>query len=89
MRFHLTAGDFGCILHRSRESCTSLDDVLLLGAPRAMCRECDGQRSVNRRWFVDNEMAHVRAGCRLRNRVGTVEAFECGECFTVVDAHIR
>ena len=87
--FHLTAADFGYILHRSRECCTSLNDVLLLGAPRAMCTECDGQRSVNRRWFVDNEMAHVRVDCRLRNHDGTVEALECVTCFTLVDEHIR
>ena len=48
MCFHLTAGDSGCILHWSREICTLSDDVLLLGA-RAMCIECPGQRSVNRR----------------------------------------
>ena len=87
--FHLTAADFGYILHRSRESCTSLNDVLLLGAPRAMCTECDGKPSLNRRWFVDNEMAHVRVDCPLRKRDGTVEAFECVTCFTLVGAHIR
>ena len=89
LRFHLTAADYGHVLHRSRENCEALSHMPLLGAPRHHCPQCDGQRAIARRWFVDEVAAHVRADCSLLDRGEAVMAFECADCFTLVDAPMR
>ena len=88
LHLYVAAGDYGNTLHRTRTTCQTCAAQHVLGGPRAVCSRCEQQRSVFGRWFVDDQAAHVRADCMLLDRNSSRAAYQCAECFTLVDAAI-